>query len=100
MDPNLIAAINDSLDAFVKLLWPLATVLAGVSVASMAVLQVIKDLLPVRRWFQEWWIEAWFRDRAEKTNRDSVKAIQDLLSLVTGGERRAFYDLRSPCTRF
>ena len=90
---DLFKAINDSLEAFVKLLWPLSTAVAGVGIATMAVLQIVKDVLPARRWFQKWWLSGWLRERARATTGNSDKAIQDLLTLTTGGDDKAFFDL-------
>ncbi|MBI2002192.1 MAG: hypothetical protein HYT85_02665 [candidate division NC10 bacterium] len=90
---DYVKAINDALDGFVKILWPLATALAGVGLATMAVLQVIKDLTPARRWFQQLLFEQWVRRRAEETGQNPEDALTDLVGLATAGDARSLYDL-------
>ncbi len=90
-----------------------AGALAIAGTLAMAILQVIKELTPVRRGYQRKWLERWFRVRAEKFTKDAVhagpnvvpsaflesdkfsaaKAQSTLVELATGGEANAFYDL-------
>jgi hypothetical protein len=87
-----------------------AGALAIAGTLAMAILQVIKELTPVRRVYQRRWLERWFRQRAEKFTVEAVKAeLKDnlkkrlpvdaakaqatLVELATGGEANAFYDL-------
>jgi hypothetical protein len=77
----------------------LATATAAIGVLSMAIIQTLKDMLPLRNWFQQWWLKGWLRDRASKAARtggkapDVKKAEDDLIRLATAGDRAAFYDL-------
>ena len=87
---DYVKAINDALDGFVRVLWPLATALAGVGLATMAVLQVIKDLTPARRWFQQQLFEQWVRRRAKKTGQNAEDALTDLVGLATAGHATSF----------
>jgi hypothetical protein len=79
--------------------------LAIAGTIAMAILQIIKELTPLRRWYQRHWLECWFKDRAEKFkqryNADAPPYYQfsadvpqsELVELATGGETNAFYDL-------
>jgi len=87
-----------------------AGALAIAGTLAMAILQVIKELTPVRRVYQRKWLERWFKARAEKFTVQAVnaepsdvirahlpvdawKAQSTLVELATGGEANAFYDL-------
>jgi hypothetical protein len=89
-----------------------AGALAIAGTISMAILQIIKELTPLRRVYQRRWLERWFRDRsgrfafaATKAERDAKEALRGrfpvdaqkaqstLVELATGGEENAFYDL-------
>lgn len=87
-----------------------AGALAIAGTLAMAILQIIKELTPIRRGYQRRWLEHWFRVRAEKFTVDVVnagtkvipsaslpldsrKAQSTLVELATGGEANAFYDL-------
>lgn len=87
-----------------------AGALAIAGTLAMAILQVIKELTPIRRAYQRRWLERWFRVRAEHFTVDAVnagssiissarlpldsgKAQSTLVELATGGEAHAFYDL-------
>jgi hypothetical protein len=74
---------------------------------SMAFIQTMKDLTPVRRWFQRWWLNGWIDTRASNFNNDvkgakgkpalpptdAGEASAQLIELATGGEEMAFFDL-------
>lgn len=51
--------VQRALKEFYELLLPLAVTLAGVGAATMAVLQMIKDIFPVRRAFLRTWMRTW-----------------------------------------
>ena len=87
-----------------------AGALAIAGTIAMAILQLIKELTPVRRWYQRWWLDRWFTDRAEKFTIEASRsdafplisvrlpvsaatARSTLIELATGGEENAFYDL-------
>lgn len=102
--------INDALDGFVRLVWPMTVALGGVGLLTMSFLQVVKDLTPARRWFQRWWLEGWVRERVATLDSRQIAqifgaepapplaeaaalALRDLYGLATGGDARALYDL-------
>jgi len=78
---------------------PFATAMAAVGVLTMAILQTVKDVSPVRNIFQRRFLRGWLEAKA----RDSVElaagapnprqAETDLIRLATAGDRQAFYDL-------
>lgn len=86
-----------------------AGALAIAGTLAMAILQVIKELTPVRRRYQRKWLERWFNARAERFKVKAAdkphdiiqpylplnaKEVQStLVDLATGGEVNAFYDL-------
>lgn len=69
--------------------WTLVGVLAAVGSLTMAALQVMKQLLPVRRAFQKRKIEDWIGSGSG----DGPKTVQLLVDLATGGQSNAFFDL-------
>lgn len=97
---DIPAAIVQMVDVIYAKAFGFATALAAVGVISMAFLQTVKDMLPVRRWFQAAWVRGWLRDQATQAppittaiavNADAAEA--DLFRLATSGDRSALYDL-------
>jgi hypothetical protein len=80
----------------------LALACAALAIAAVATafVQLLKDLLPIRRKFQRRFLASWFTKRllARKViqHRQLLDAETDLVSLATGGDRSAFYDLEPP----
>lgn len=98
MDP--FDAIRDALENLSGAAnWGVVGALVAAGVVSMAILQVIKELTPIRRRFQRWWVRGWIADRCEKFNASATTPIltddarRDLINLATGGDARAFYEL-------
>lgn len=77
-------------------------VVAAVGTISMAVVQLIKELTPLRRYFHKWWIERWIdqnfnaasalMERARPCGA-SATIKHELIELSTGGLENALYDL-------
>ena len=74
------------------------TIIGGV---TMALLQTIKDLFPVRQWFQKYRLQQWMEEgaaeaRANFGNNDITadKAEAELLMLAVDGDANALYDLQ------
>ena len=68
---------------------------------TMALLQTIKDLFPVRQWYQRYAHKKWMEEgktEAQKKWPDkavsTVKAEADLLTLAVDGDSSALYDLQ------
>jgi hypothetical protein len=67
---------------------------------SMAILQTVKDLFPVRQWFQAFYLGRWAEEGAiearERFKKDisATRAQTDLLILAVDGDKDAFYDLQ------
>lgn len=62
-------------------------------ILTMAILQTLKDLTPIRRQFQRTWLGSWLTERARNKGIIPDAAIQQLIELATGGAANAFYDL-------
>lgn len=104
-----IKAVSDAL----KLIgdatgWEMVGAVTAAGTIAMALLQVVKNLTPLRRIFQRWWISGWIaahvasfnRTRqgkdVDRTSLPSVSAENTqmlLVELATGGDERAFYEL-------
>lgn len=77
--------------------------LAAVGTIAMALLQVVKEITPVRRAFNQRWFEQWidrhsapvaFKDLvAAKRASSAADAKAQIVELATGGLSRALYDL-------
>lgn len=102
------AAINKLVSAVSDHTYSFFTAVAAVGVLSMAILQTIKDLFPVRQWFQRFWVRSWLDEpptRAgiqetppppgfdEAARGKHEEAERDLIQLATDGYESAFYDL-------
>lgn len=89
------------------------TTMAGIGTLSMALIQAVKDMIPVRRWYQRWWLRnrlaalaaqceaGGMRVPADPTRQSSemrpvnpTQAEKQLLELATAGDAGAFYDLQ------
>jgi hypothetical protein len=80
--------------------WRLALIALAIATTATAVVQLLKDLLPVRRWFQRSFLNTWFWKRLEERSiampaADFKDAEADLIHLATGGDYNAFYDLET-----
>lgn len=104
-----IKAVSDA----VKLIgdatgWQMVGAVTAAGTIAMAILQVVKDLTPLRRIFQRWWISGWIAAHVASFNRirqgkgvdqtalpsvSAEKTQMVLVALATGGDERAFYEL-------
>ena len=73
--------------------------IAAVGLLAMALLQGVKDMLPVRRWFHRAFVRAWLEHKAGThaatagvTPRVDA-ALADLIELATTGDAHALFDL-------
>lgn len=108
---EILKSISDGIAGLSGTALTFAGALAIAGTLAMAFLQIIKELTPIRRYYQRRWLERWFRVRVEKFTVDGVNAgpnvvpstflqlvsvaeVQStLVELATGGEVNAFYDL-------
>jgi hypothetical protein len=74
------------------------TIIGGV---TMALIQTVKDLFPVRQWFQIIHLGKWLEQGAAEARKSferpaisSTDAEKDLIRLAVDGDRKAFYDLQ------
>lgn len=107
---EILKSISDGIDGLSGTALGYAGALAIAGTLAMTILQVLKELTPIRRFYQHWWLKDWFSVRAEKFTDEAMKARPDmnsagrlpvdavkaqsiLVDLATGGEANAFYDL-------
>jgi hypothetical protein len=84
-----------------QVIWPLASAALAIATIATALVQLLKDLLPIRRRFQRNFLACWFSERLAAQSKavaheQLVEAETDLIHLATGGDRSAFYDLEPP----
>jgi hypothetical protein len=96
MGSEAAGAIETALQAIDRNAFALLVALSGVGIVTMALLQLVKDLLPSRRAFQRRWFERWFMasaDRAMVGPSRAGDALRSLIDLATAGDAKALYDL-------
>lgn len=80
-----------------QIIWPLGLTAIAIASIATALVQLLKDLFPVRRAFQRNFLKRWFAERSSaKPNAAAIefrKVETELIRLATGGDRDAFYDL-------
>ena len=83
-----------------QIVWSLASAALSIAAIATAVVQLLKDLLPIRRRFQRRFLASWFSERLSVRkgieHEQLLQAEADLIRLATGGDRSAFYDLEPP----
>jgi hypothetical protein len=99
---DAITALSNALANINKIqAWQVLGLLTAAGAITMAFMQVIKEVTPVRRAFQEWWMTGWIKERAAIASAkpdvpiDSTSAKSTLVELATGGNARAFFELPS-----
>lgn len=76
-----------------------AAAAAAIGLLAMAIIQSVKDMVPVRRWYQRAFVRAWLGHKARDHARlggstpDADKACADLVELATTGDAHALFDL-------
>jgi len=85
------------MDQLSRIIWPLASAVLAIAAIATAIVELFKDLLPIRRKFQRRFLASWFSKRlsARKAigRQQLLEAETELIRLATGGDRSAFYDL-------
>jgi hypothetical protein len=72
---------------------PFLTAASAVGVLSMAFIQTIKDMFPLRTWFQRAAVAKWLAANAKPSQHNPLAAQNDLVRLSTDGDSEAFYQL-------
>ncbi len=98
---QMLAAIRDALAGLAgDSAGTAVLVLGAVAAITMAILQIIKDVTPLRRIYQRWWMSTWITQQAagfgalhNNAKANPAKAAMALVELTTGGLADAFYDL-------
>lgn len=89
---KFVEAIGDSATPFLG-------TMAAVGVLSMALIQTVKDIFPLRKWFHRWKLKRWLDMKADVVKatcheRPHVdQAMEDIIRLATAGDSDAFYEL-------
>src|SRR5205807_10528189 len=83
-----------------QIVWSLASAALSIAAIATALVQLLKDLLPIRRRFQRQFLASWFSEQlsARKAieHKQLLEAETDLIRMATGGDMSAFYDLEPP----
>jgi hypothetical protein len=87
------AAINKLIKLISDYSYSFLVAVAAVGVLAMAILQTLKDMLPLRQWFQRYWVNDWLKKRVGTDAKIGKEAEIDLIRLATDGNDKAFYDL-------
>ncbi len=96
---DLPGAIKSGLSIIANWALPVTEAATAIGVLSMAILQTIKDMFPLRRAFQRGWIQRWLKDSSDNPPAGSnftaspKTAETQLIRLATDGDAAAFYDL-------
>ncbi len=92
------APVLDTAERFTHDAYHFFTASFTIGLLSMALIQVLKDLLPVRRWFQRNWVLQWLEQRraliGDSSNPPPLETVEsDLVQLSTDGDSNSFYNL-------
>lgn len=97
------APVLNTAERFSRTVYPFFTATLIVGLLSMALIQILKDLVPVRRWFQKYWVRQWLQERKpfwkpgfdpeQRANFDPRKAEWDLIQLAMDGDSNSFFNL-------
>src|SRR5262249_26518108 len=82
-----------------EVIWPLTVATFAIAFIATAFVQLLKELIPIRRWFQRSYLRNWFMERPKQGQKQipsSDEAENDLVRLATGGDLQAFYNLETP----
>ena len=117
MTPSEVTALNADVSQFLHIVWLILASAAGLGITTMVILQLAKDLLPIRSVWQRKHISHWLREQANlayQFEREQVRSFdnadsfsvppwnlppkdwvakQDLIKLACAGRPRAFYSL-------
>lgn len=87
------ADIAKGLSSIAKGILPFFTAASSVGVLSMAFIQTLKDMFPLRTWFQRSAVADWLGANAAQSQHNPYIAKNDLVQLATDGDSEAFYQL-------
>jgi hypothetical protein len=101
-----VTAVEFTLRRLVTLMLPAAVALAGVGILVMAIIQIVKDVFPVRAIYQRWWLGTyWLKpgvEHARATYRDEMvegstyrEIRKRLIDLAAGGDAGALFSLKA-----
>lgn len=82
------AAIQKLLDFVSQHYYQFLIAIASVGVLSMAIIQTIKDMLPVRNWFQQFFVRRWLQQKANDAYNQSSAWMKGAGSQWFGAEAK------------
>jgi len=82
------AAIQKLLDFVSQHYYQFLTAIASVGVLSMAIIQTIKDMLPIRNWFQQFFVRQWLQQKANDAYNQSSAWMKGAGSQWFGAEAK------------
>jgi hypothetical protein len=96
----MLVQVQQVLQEIYNHFYPSLIALTAIGAVTMAVLQTLKDMFPLRRIFQKIWLKGWLQKRALDApdvpvgkKPDPEVAENDLIRLATSKDVKAFYDL-------
>lgn len=91
---------QEGLNQIATFVYPAILALTAIGTLAMAVIQTLKDMLPLRQLFQKRFVTNWLELRAEqapvldtKKKPDPARAQADLVRMATSQDSKALYDL-------
>lgn len=90
-----IDLLKKQLEALVGTASDFFVVLLVIGVLSMSIIQIVKDVLPARRWYQLGWLRRWVRRKIgpSASDGDVESVFARLIDLATAGDAAALGDL-------
>lgn len=78
MSPIELDALNTDMGQFVHTLWLVLASAAGLGIATMVILQLAKDLFPIRRAWQRRHIKQWLGEQASLAGQFEAQQMEEL----------------------
>lgn len=84
-------------DSVYRQIFEFVAAVTAIGIVVMAIIQSVKDMFPVRRWFHRSFVHAWLAHKARESRGDgspsAKRAASDLVRLATTGDEQALFDL-------
>jgi|PersoiStandDraft_1058852.scaffolds.fasta_scaffold19366_2 hypothetical protein len=87
-----IAAFGNAIQKLASISgWQIVGAITAAGTIAMALLQLVKELTPIRRSYQRYWMRSWIKAHAKDLSPSKAEVL--LVELSTGGAENAFYEL-------
>lgn len=70
---QIAAAIQKFIDVIYQHTFAFLTAMAAIGVLSMAIIQTVKDMLPIRNWFQQSFVLEWLKKKAKQAHDKTTR---------------------------